>query len=84
VSIALAALALASIGAVIWLRLFTDRAVPMWAGTFVGASILVFLNAVMLSLIFSFTALGGRQASGFIPERDYRWFVDGYVDLPVA
>jgi hypothetical protein len=38
----------------------------------------------MLWLIFSFTALGGRQASGFIPERDCRWFVDGHIDLPAA
>jgi glycosyltransferase involved in cell wall biosynthesis len=84
VSIALATLALASIAAVLGVGLFTDRAVPAWAGTMVGASILVFLNAVMLSLIFSFTALGGRQASGFIPERDYRWFVESFTDLPTT
>lgn len=81
VSIVLGALSALAIGTGLWFRLFTNVAIPGWASTVFGSSILVLLIAIMLSLIFSFTALGGRQAFGFIPERDYRWFVEGTTDL---
>ena len=81
VSLGLATTAMLAIATVIWFRFFTDRAIAGWASTVFGSSILVLLNAIMLSLIFSFTALAGRQASGFIPERDYRWYVDGCAEI---
>jgi len=57
------------------IRFATDLAIPGWA-SYVGALFFVILmQTVMLSLFFSFLVLSGRNASDFLPQRDYEYFV---------
>jgi hypothetical protein len=39
------------------------------------------MQATMFSLIFCFVILGGRQATGFLPLRDYKYFVSSITPL---
>lgn len=56
-------------------RIFTDLAIPGWA-TYVIALLLVFLmQAVTLSLFFIFLILNNRNNAGFLPAKDYRYFI---------
>jgi hypothetical protein len=69
------------VGIVIWIRLFTPLAIPGWATNAIGILVLMVMGALLLTLLFSFGALAGRQSANFIPERDHRWFVNEAVDL---
>jgi hypothetical protein len=60
---------------VVVIRFATNLAIPGWA-SYVGAVFLVILmQTVMLSLFFSFLILSGRNASNFLPQRDYKYFI---------
>ena len=83
-SLALAAVSAAAIGGVVWIRAFTDLAIPGWATGAVGMLVLVILSALMLAVGFSMTAMTSRRSAGFIPERDHQWFVGGTTDIYVA
>jgi polyisoprenyl-phosphate glycosyltransferase len=68
-------LACCGLVSVVIIRFATDLAIPGWA-SYVGALFLVILmQTVMLSLFFSFLVLSGRNASNFLPQRDYEYFV---------
>jgi hypothetical protein len=67
------------IAVVVAIRLFTELAIPGWATTSVGIMLLVLLQAVLFSLIFSFMTLSNRQGLSFLPARDYTFFVNGIV-----
>ena len=77
-------LALAGALAVIGIRVFTDLAVPGWATVATAAFVIVFLQAMMLSLIFSFIVLGSRSHVSVIPIRDYHYFVAEEPGPPAA
>lgn len=70
--IAAAALALFT---VIGIRLTTDLAIPGWTSFLVVALISVILQAFVISLSFIFLVLIGRNNAGFLPCRDYHYFV---------
>jgi glycosyltransferase involved in cell wall biosynthesis len=80
--IMLLALALGAAGAVV--RLTTHLAIPGWATTAVGLSIVAVLQAVTLSAFFVFLILHSRNATPFVPGRDYEYFVAEVLDLPSA
>ena len=61
--------------AVVGIRLGTTLAIPGWATVAVGILTLIFMQTVMLALLFVFVILGGRQSSTFLPIRDYRYYV---------
>lgn len=46
-----------------------------------GVVVPVGLNTVALALIFSITVLLARQNFGFIPQRDYHWFVSDVTEV---
>ncbi|QDV34061.1 glycosyltransferase [Tautonia plasticadhaerens] len=75
VSFALILLDLVGVTAVVVVRLTTDLAIPGWATTAVGISLVLLAQAVMLALLFSFVTLSGRQGLTFLPIRDYGYFV---------
>lgn len=75
VSFALILLDLVGVTAVVVVRLTTDLAIPGWATTAVGISLILLAQAVMLALLFSFVTLSGRQGLTFLPIRDYGYFV---------
>lgn len=60
---------------VVAIRLFTTLAIPGWASMVVGNLVLLLFQSVLLSTVFSFTVLSGRQGSSFFPIRDYHPFV---------
>jgi glycosyltransferase involved in cell wall biosynthesis len=56
-------------------RIFTDLAIPGWA-TYVSALLLIILmQAVVLSLFFIFLVLNNRNNAGFLPAKDYQYFI---------
>jgi glycosyltransferase involved in cell wall biosynthesis len=66
---------LAGLAGVVFVRLATTWAIPGWATTAVGILLVILMQALMLSLVFSFVILGGRQGSAFLPRRDYAYFI---------
>jgi hypothetical protein len=74
-------LSLLGIGATVLVRLFTTLAIPGWATTLIGILLIVLLQAIMFSILFSFLILGARQATTFLPRRDYAPFVGEVTTL---
>jgi glycosyltransferase involved in cell wall biosynthesis len=71
------------IGVVVVIRLLTNLAIPGWATYAIAFLILILLQAVTLSLFFSFIVLNGRDTATFIPQRDYHYFIaDQYQIYP--
>ena len=58
------------------IRLFTDWAIPGWATYAVLGMSIVGIQAVLLMMVFVFVVLSARNASFFLPSRDYHSFVD--------
>lgn len=58
------------------IRLFTDWAIPGWATYAVIGMSIVGIQAVLLMVVFVFVVLSARNASFFLPSRDYHIFVD--------
>lgn len=71
-------LASASLIAATTLRLATNMAIPGWATYTTGLLAVILLQAVMMSLMFSFIILSTRQGSAFLPVRDYHYY---YKDI---
>ncbi|WZO98400.1 glycosyltransferase [Isosphaeraceae bacterium EP7] len=71
----LVGLSLLGLAAIILIRLATDLAIPGWATTSFGVLLLLLTQTVMFAFLFSFLIIGGRQASSFLPSRDYHHFV---------
>jgi len=80
---ALALMLLSGVGIVVivWIRVFSDLAIPGWATTGVGVLLVVLLQAVLFSTVFSFITLANRQGLSFLPARDYSYFVGRIVDV---
>jgi hypothetical protein len=67
-------LTLASLVAATSLRLLTNMAIPGWASYTTGLLAVILLQAVMMSLMFSFITLSTRQGSTFLPVRDCHYY----------
>jgi hypothetical protein len=79
-SLAMVALIATSLVAALILRLEPHGAAPAWTGYLSGSLIVALLQMVVLSILFVLIILAGRQASPFIPIRDYEYFVRGLRD----
>ncbi len=69
-----AILAILSVGvmlAVVVIRLATNLAIPGWATFTISLSMILLVQAIMLTTLFSFVILSGRNHSTFLPRRDY-------------
>jgi polyisoprenyl-phosphate glycosyltransferase len=73
---------LAGLAGVLFIRLATPLAIPGWATNAGGILLVILFQALMLSLIFSFVILGGRQGSAFLPRRDYVYFIGRATGRP--
>jgi hypothetical protein len=62
-------------------RLFTDRAIPGWATYATGTLAIVIIQLIAMAASFTFFMLSGRTNLGFVPLRDYSWFVEELVDI---
>lgn len=80
-ALALMVLAGVGIGVIVWIRVFSDLAIPGWATTGVGVLLVIMLQGVLFSMVFSFITLASRQGLSFLPARDYGYFVDQIVDV---
>jgi polyisoprenyl-phosphate glycosyltransferase len=76
------AISFVGIVVVVAIRLFTTLAIPGWASAVVGNLVLLLFQSVLLSAVFSFTVLSGRQGASFFPIRDYHPFVRRVVQVP--
>ncbi len=74
--VGLALVSLAGIGVVVWIRLFTELAIPGWASTLVFSFFLVILQAFLISLLLVFIVLSYRTQPHFIPARQYTDFIE--------
>jgi hypothetical protein len=68
-------LAITGITAAVTIRLTTTMAIPGWATNVVALSLIILIQAVILSLFFIFMVLSGRNSPGFLPLRDYHYFI---------
>lgn len=66
---------------IVSLRLTTDLAIPGWTSTLSGLIALLFVQLVTVSLPFVFIILHGRGAAGFLPVRDYVYYVDRVIPI---
>ncbi len=77
VTVMLIGFAFTAISIVIIIRLATNLAIPGWASYMVLLLFIVLMQAIMLSLFFSFIVLNGRENLNFLPKRDYHYFIMG-------
>ncbi len=66
---------------VLFLRAFTDLAIPGWASTAVGLLAVIFIQIAALSLQFAFLVLQSRAGASFIPSRDHGYFIESLEAL---
>ena len=71
--------AFTAISLVLIVRFATNLAIPGWTSYIVLLLFIVLMQAVMLSLFFSFIVLNGRDNLGFLPKRDYNYFIMGIL-----
>jgi hypothetical protein len=71
---------LVGLGAIAWTGLGGGRFQP-WALSVAGLLGVTALNGLLLSVIFSFLVLRGRNDQAFMPLRDYGYYVRGSVPV---
>ena len=64
-----------SLATVFAIRLGTNLAIPGWATYTAGILLIILVLMFVLILVFVLVVLGGRDSSGFLPLRDYVYFV---------
>jgi glycosyltransferase involved in cell wall biosynthesis len=74
-TVLLIAVSLIAISIVVVIRATTDLAIPGWASTLTASFFIILMQAVMVALLFAFMVLNSRSSSGFLPRRDYVYFV---------
>jgi hypothetical protein len=65
----------AALGAVVGVRLFTERAIPGWATYSVGILTVLLIQVLLSCLALVVLTLGGRVRPGFLPVRDHVYFI---------
>jgi hypothetical protein len=74
---------LAGIGVVLvaLIRFYTDRAIPGWATYASGTLAIIMIQFITIATSFTFFMLSSRTNLGFVPLRDYSWFVESSTDI---
>jgi glycosyltransferase involved in cell wall biosynthesis len=80
---ALAGSLLAGVGMVLvaMIRLFTNRAIPGWATYATGTLAIVMIQLITIATSFTFFMLSNRTNLGFVPLRDYSFFVEEAIEI---
>src|SRR5262245_2896905 len=60
---------------VVAIRLFTDLAIPGWATFAAGTLMIILIQLITIAISFTFVVLFNRTNLGFLPLRDYGYFV---------
>lgn len=71
------------IGVVAGIKLFTTLAIPGWATLAVGLLFVLTLQMLATSLTIIFSVMMGRSTLGFLPIRDYSYFVADCREIPI-
>jgi len=69
------------IGVVVGVRLLTDRAIPGWATTTTGLLVILVAQSLIASFMLVFSIMMNRSHLGFLPIRDYSYFVSRETTL---
>jgi hypothetical protein len=83
-TMSLVGLALLSLSGVALIRLTTDLAVPGWASNLGGQLLALLVQLSTISLPFVFLILQGRSGAGFLPARDYLYYIDRVIPIALA
>lgn len=67
---------------VLAIRLFTDMAIPGWATFTTGLLLIVLIQCIMFSILFSFIVLSNRKSASVVLGRDFELFVDEFLKVP--
>jgi len=63
------------------IRFFTNRAIPGWATSATGILAIIAIQLISIATSFTFFVLFNRTNLGFVPLRDYSWFVEETTDI---
>lgn len=74
-TVALTMILLMTIGAVVGVKLLTNLAIPGWATFTLGLLSIMVGQAVITLFIVVFSVIMNRSQLGFLPARDYQYFV---------
>lgn len=66
---------------VAYIRFFTNQGIPGWATFAAGILGILLLQLVTAASTFTIFTLSTRTNLGFIPARDYSWFIDHISDV---
>jgi hypothetical protein len=66
---------LAGMGAVLGVRLLTSLAIPGWATAAIGLLLVLGSQALIGAFMLTFSIMMNRSHLGFLPIRDYGFFV---------
>jgi hypothetical protein len=75
-------LATGALALLLTIPFFSNTAVPSWATMASGVLAIILLNGLLLSLVFIFIILQGRTRGGFLPLRDYQYYIMDVMTLP--
>jgi hypothetical protein len=64
-----------------WLHLIAGVPLPRWGPLALAITAILLMQALLLALVFSFLTLSGRAGGGFLPARDFAWFVQARQHL---
>jgi glycosyltransferase involved in cell wall biosynthesis len=65
--------------ATLLIRLTTNLAIPGWATYTCGLFALMMIQICSTVLVLLFVTLGARETLGFLPSRDYTYFIDEFL-----
>jgi glycosyltransferase involved in cell wall biosynthesis len=68
-------LAICGIVSVAVIRLFSGLAIPGWATFTTGILFIILIQSIVLVIVFSFIILNNRKESGFLPIKEYTYFI---------
>jgi glycosyltransferase involved in cell wall biosynthesis len=69
------------IGLVVGVKLFTSLAIPGWATFTLGLLLIMVSQSVSAYFLIVFSVIMNRSQLGFLPSRDYQYFVQGETSL---
>ena len=72
----LVALTLAGLAVTVFVKFFTDLAIPGWATNLTGILSIVLLNLLILATFSVLLMLNSRDRQSFLPLRDWQYFVE--------
>jgi hypothetical protein len=65
----------------IGVKLLTNLAIPGWATTTLGLLLVLIALSFVAALLLVFSAMMNRSQLGFLPVRDYSYFIVGEAKL---